>query len=52
MGTFGEEIMNIAKTDQFFGCIPRLFLLDKKGKPYQYIAISSDITEQKQAQKS
>jgi hypothetical protein len=48
MHVWQEE--NIAKDRSIFGCIPRLFLLEKKGKPYQYIAISSDI-EQKQAQK-
>jgi hypothetical protein len=44
------EILNVTKTDHFTGFIPQLFLLDEK--PYQYIAISSDITEQKKTQKN
>jgi PAS domain S-box-containing protein len=47
------EIMNVAKDKSIFWVYSTIVpFLDKEGKPYQYIAISSDITEQKRAQKS
>jgi PAS domain S-box-containing protein len=46
------EIMHIAKDRSIFWVYSTIVpFLDKKGKPYQFIAISSDITEQKRAQK-
>jgi hypothetical protein len=37
--------------DGSFYCIPQLFLLDKKGKPYQYIANKFRYYRSKKAQK-
>jgi hypothetical protein len=50
-GRIGRGDLESQKTDLLYYSTIVPFL-DKKGKPYQYIAISSDITDQKKAQKT